>query len=61
MNNELESKASSDAQAYAMKKKQQMERAAYLRAERKNSQGNNLKSAASDMLTTQKELRPQHS
>lgn len=52
-------KAMSDAQAYAMKKKLQMERAAQLREERKASQGN-IKSAASDILSVQKDNRSQY-
>ena len=49
-------KASSDAAAFALKKKMQMERAAALRAERKAS-GGTIKNAASDMLSDQKQGR----
>jgi hypothetical protein len=54
----LGDKASSDAMAYAMKKRQQMERAAQLREERKAGAGN-LKNAASDMFSVQKDSRSQ--
>jgi hypothetical protein len=49
-------RASSDANAYALKKKMQMEKAAALRAERKAS-GGTIKNAASDMLSVEKQGR----
>ena len=55
MSNTLTDKGRSDAAAYAEKKRQQMARAAQLREERKH--GGNLKNAASDMLSVQKDAR----
>lgn len=54
----LTDKASSEAVAYAEKKRQQLARAAQLKEERKH--GGNLKNAASDMLSVQKDNRSQY-